>query len=78
MKELKKIDEQIVHVLLKSGAVVYLQVPIYEGKGFTECLKIRSNDIIGYFDGANLYYINFNEMIKTAEQFDKAVRKDKR
>lgn len=62
MSKLKEIDRVIVNVLFSFGSYATVGVPIYENYTFTECLKMRSDDIIGYSDGTTFYYINSEEI----------------
>lgn len=52
------IGSRIVQVHFKSGCVVYMSVDIYEGMTFENCLKLVSDDILGYID--NGVYIKFD------------------
>lgn len=44
------IGSRTVQVHFKSGCVVYMSVDIYDGMTFENCLKLVSEDILGYID----------------------------
>ena len=50
---MKKIEEKTMYVEFNFGnfgSFGHLTVTIYEGKTLEECIKLRSEDIIYYFD----------------------------
>lgn len=45
---MKKIGSACVYVQFDFGSMVNVSVPLYEGKTFNECVKLRSDKICGY------------------------------
>ena len=45
---MKVIEIKEMQVVFNFGSVATVGVNIYEGKTLTECLKLRSQDIVGY------------------------------
>lgn len=50
---MKKIGSATVYVQFDFGSFVYVSVPLYEGKTFDECVRLRSDRIESYLTDEN-------------------------
>lgn len=45
---MKKIGSATVYVQFDFGSFAYISVPLYEGKDFEQCIKMRSERVVSY------------------------------
>lgn len=55
-----KVGERIIYVLFNFGAYVYLTVDIYDGLTFDECVYLRSEYIVEYYNEETKQWIKLS------------------
>ena len=55
-----KVGERIIYILFNFGAYVYLTVDIYDGLTFDECVYLRSEDIVEYYNEETKQWIKLS------------------
>lgn len=57
---MEKVGERIIYVLFNFGSYVYLTVDIYDGLTFDECVYLRSEDIVEYYNEETKQWIKLS------------------